>query len=118
MNLHELDPKFFADEEIHLNLAAIYSEHERHTHQRGLEAVFIEGYHYALDYPMPKPELQQELDNLRDEFNALQQKYDALNAKFNINQPAVDPILADEMQTKVISQVLGMGDVFRCGRTV
>lgn len=113
MNLHEVDPNF-ADEEICINLDQIYNEHVRHTHQRALEEVFLAGIQYAIDRQQESP-ARQELEELRERHDALQIKYDALNARFNINQSADS---SPEMQEKLMTQAMDMGNVFRCGTIV
>lgn len=118
LNLHEIHPDIFPNEDIVIDLGMLYKNHYNNSHLIALEEIFKAGVICALknmttanvvDYDA---ETKYELDCLRVQFVELQRKYETLLSKTHVTQPT--PLLPDHDGNHVaLDQMMGMGKVLK-----
>lgn len=89
------------DNFVIIDLEAIYKQASRHSHEHALECIFSEGMKHA-------NKISDE-----DKYTELKMKYEALLTKISANEHIEHPENNDEVQKKAMSQLLGMGKIFR-----
>lgn len=125
MNLHEVLPQFFTENEfVNIDLDALYRQHVPHSHMKALEMIFAEGVRYSDEigsHNISEVETLQnhvmdieckyesQLTELRSQLKTSLEKYEALRLKLITPVPEHDP----EVQKKVIAQTLNMGNVLK-----
>ena len=119
MNLHELAPTYFPDEQFDPELEKIYKQCSANSHLTALETIFEMGAQEAIKYIELNMEVmeaghQLALDSLGKRLDELAEKHENLKAQIaasaaqDSGHPGNDAIV----QREAVAQVMGMGGTF------